>query len=59
VIESDGIYKIANGEIVVWQDESGCVCIKTINAHNDPVELAEHEAIELSELLFRLVEQNR
>jgi len=27
--------------------------------YNDPIELAEHEAIELSELLVRLVEQNR
>ena len=32
------------------------VHIKTINKHNDPVELSEQASLELSELLARLVE---
>jgi hypothetical protein len=53
------IFELAGGEIVVWQDESGVIHLKTLEKHNDPVELNEHEAQELAELLLRLVEKGR
>ena len=55
----DKIYKFADGEIVIWLDEGGPICIKTLDRDNDPVELAEHEALALADLLTRLVEQSR
>ena len=35
---------------------AGTIHIKTVNAFNDPVELNEDNALELSKLLIRLVE---
>jgi hypothetical protein len=59
-VESDlGVYKVAGGDIVVWQDDSGVIFLKVQEKHNDPVELADHEALELSELLARLVRSNQ
>jgi hypothetical protein len=55
----DRIYKFADGEIVIWLDEGGAIFIKTLDKDNDPVELAEHEALGLADLLTRLVEQSR
>lgn len=48
------IFHIAGGQVLVWLDDGGGVCIKTAEPYNDPVELAEHEALELAELLARL-----
>jgi hypothetical protein len=53
------IHKIASGEIVVWINEGGAISIKTREPRNDPVELAEHEAVQLAELLYRLVRECR
>jgi len=47
-------YEFAGGEVLVWID--GCICIKTRNKYNDPVELADEEALELADLLKRLAE---
>lgn len=49
------IYTLAGGEINVWVDPGGAICFKTRNPFNDPVELSEYEAIELAELLTKLV----
>jgi hypothetical protein len=49
------VYKIAGGDVVLWSVE-GTVHIKTVNSFNDPVELNEDDALELSKLLVRLVE---
>jgi hypothetical protein len=49
------IYKIAGGDVVLWS-VAGTIHIKTVNAFNDPVELNEDNALELSKLLIRLVE---
>ena len=49
------IYKIAGGDIVLWS-VAGSIHIKIVNAFNDPVELNEDDALELSKLLSRLVE---
>jgi hypothetical protein len=49
------VYNIAGGDVVLWSVE-GTIHIKTVNAFNDPVELNEDDALELSKLLIRLVE---
>jgi hypothetical protein len=49
------VYELAGGEIDVWVDPSGAICLMTRNKDNDPVELAEHEALALAELLTTLV----
>lgn len=51
------VHKRAGGDVVVWVDDGGAVCIKTKDKFNDPVELAEHEALDLANLLLRLVEE--
>jgi hypothetical protein len=45
------------GDIDVWIDENGVICLKARNKFNDPVELTEHEALEVGNLLVRLVAQ--
>ncbi len=51
------VHKLAGGDVVVWVDDGGAICIKTKDKFNDPVELAEHEALDLANLLLRLVEE--
>jgi len=53
------VYEIGGGEINVWVDPGGAICLKVRNQFNDPVELAEHEALALAELLSRLVQKQR
>jgi hypothetical protein len=50
------VYEIADGEVVLWTVD-GTIHIKTISKYNDPVELSEVDAIELSQLLVRLVKE--
>ncbi|MGH6882345.1 hypothetical protein [Hypericibacter sp.] len=58
--QSSDVYKIAGGEIVLWLDRpGGPICIKTVEKHHDPVEMAEHEAEELVEVLQKLIAQCR
>jgi hypothetical protein len=50
------VHEVASGEIAVWQDESGTIFLKVQQKFpHDPVELAEHEAAELVEVLTRLL----
>lgn len=53
------IYELAGGEIDIWVDAGGAICLKSRNKFNDPVELAEHEALALAELLTKLVKEQR
>ena len=53
------VYELASGEIDVWIDPGGAICLKTRNQFNDPIELAEHEALALAELLAKLVKELR
>lgn len=54
------VYEIAGGEIFVWQEEkSGVIMLKVEQKYNDPVELGEEQALELAELLTRLVQSLR
>lgn len=57
--DDPSIHEFAGGEICVWLDDSGVICLKSRNRFNDPVELAEHEALELADLLKRFVEEQR
>lgn len=51
------VFELAGGDICVWVDPGGAICLKTRDQFNDPIELAEHEALALADLLRRLVEQ--
>lgn len=53
--EENEVYTLFNDEITVWLD--GGIHIKTRNKYNDPVELADFEAIELANLLIKLAEK--
>jgi hypothetical protein len=53
------VYEIASGELAVWLEPGGPICLKIVSKFNDPVELAEHEAMELAELLTKLVQGKR
>lgn len=57
--QSTQLYEMANKEIGIWVDPSGAICLKVKNNFGDPVELAEHEAIALGELLIRLAQEQR
>ena len=57
--QESGFYEIAGGEIHVWVDPGGAICLKVRNEFKDPVELAEHEALALANLLIRLVQEQR
>jgi hypothetical protein len=48
------VHEIAGGDVVLWSVDD-TVHIKTTDKHNGPVELNEHQAMELSKLLARLV----
>jgi len=50
--EENGVFYFEGREIAVWMD--GCICIKTRNKYNDPIELSDEEAIDLANLLIRL-----
>lgn len=49
------VHELAGGDVLVWLDPTGGICIKTVEPHGDPVELGEQEALELARLLTRLV----
>jgi hypothetical protein len=56
---SPHVYELADGGLDVWVDPGGAICLKTRNQFNDPIELSEHEALALAELLTRLVMEQR
>jgi hypothetical protein len=51
------IYEFVDGEIVVWKEPQDMIALKVLNKFHDPVELAEHEAQALGELLIRLAKE--
>jgi hypothetical protein len=59
MVKSPQIYEIAGGEIAVWAEPGGAIILKVCNKYKDPVDLGEEEAIELAELLTRLVREQR
>ena len=53
--KSPDVYEAASGEIYLWSDPCGAIFLKVKNQYGDPVELNEHEAAELAEILMRLI----
>jgi hypothetical protein len=49
---------LSGGEVLVWLDPDGGVCIKTVEPHGDPVELSDRDALDLAGLLTRLAEES-
>jgi len=47
------VYELAGGDIALWSD-NGVIMLKVREPFGDPVELNEHEALEIAELLVRL-----
>lgn len=58
-IQETDHFKLASDQVSVWLDPTGGICIKLHEPFNDLVELAEHEALELAEVLRRLVQKQR
>ena len=58
-VETNDYFKLAGEQVSVWLDPTGGICIKLHEPFNDPVEQAEHEALELAEVLTRLVQRQR
>jgi hypothetical protein len=53
----DHIHELAGGEIVVWVAQGSSIHIRTENRHGDPVEMNEHEAQELVDVLTKLIRE--
>ncbi|WP_119301010.1 hypothetical protein [Dongia deserti] len=53
------VYEVAGGEIAVWAEPSGAIILQVRNNYKDPVDMGEEEALELAELLIRLVKEQR
>jgi hypothetical protein len=51
---SGGTYSAASGEITLWLD--GGIHLKVQEPSGDPIEMSEDEAVELANLLLKLVE---
>ncbi|WP_156401338.1 hypothetical protein [Duganella sp. Root1480D1] len=51
------VFEMASGDISIWVD--GGIHLKVNTPGRDPVELGEQEALELGELLVRLVNEQR
>ena len=57
--EKPPVHELAGGEIAVWAEPTGAIILEVRNKHSDPVDMGEEEALELAELLIRLVKQQR
>jgi hypothetical protein len=53
----DHVHELAGGEITVWVAEGGSIHIKTREPHGDPVEMNEHQAQELVDVLTKLIRE--
>jgi len=51
------VYEAASGDINVWVNEGGALSLKVREPFGDPIELNEQDAIELSDLLRKLVRE--
>jgi hypothetical protein len=55
----DIMYKIAGGEIIIWAESGTPIMLKVNQKYGDPVELCEHEAQELIDVVAKLLEESR
>jgi hypothetical protein len=53
------VFEMASGDVSVWVDAGGAICMRLNDKFNDPVELGEQEALNLGELLIRLAREQR
>jgi len=53
------MFEIAGGEIVLWAEDGGPIMLKVTEKYGDPIELAEHEAQDLIDILKQLLESIR
>jgi hypothetical protein len=53
------VHKVASGEILLWVEKSGAICLKVDNKFNDPADLSAEEAIELAKLLLDLANKDK
>ncbi|VAX11593.1 hypothetical protein MNBD_GAMMA26-660 [hydrothermal vent metagenome] len=51
------VFSLGDGEVRLWIEQDGAVCLKAATKFNDPVELTPKEALELAHLLKTLSEQ--
>ncbi|WP_119778283.1 hypothetical protein [Oleomonas cavernae] len=42
------------GDIEVWREPTGAICLKSLNPFDDPTDLGEEAIVELAEILLRL-----
>ena len=54
-MSTNPLYELASGVVAIWVTESGSIMLKVHEPSGDPIELAEHEALELAGLLVGLV----
>jgi hypothetical protein len=52
------VFTVAD-HVDLWIVDGGSIHIKTREPHGDPVELTEDDAVELTETLFRLIDELR
>jgi hypothetical protein len=50
-------FSLSDGEVRLWIDEDGAICLKAVTSFNDPVELSSAEAMKLAQILKTLSEQ--
>lgn len=54
--ESEKVYELAGGEVIVWEAERASIHLKLASKHGDPVELNAEEARELASVLTKLAD---
>ena len=52
------IVEFAGGEIALWDDD-GVLMLKLTERHGDPIELNEHQALELGEFIVKWARAQR
>jgi hypothetical protein len=55
--QESSVHMVAGDEIAVWKEPNGTIILKVRNKYHDPAELGEADALELAELLVRLVKE--
>jgi hypothetical protein len=53
------VYELSNGEILVWREEGGAICLKVHTRRDAPVGMDEAQALDLAGLLTCLARNGR
>jgi len=55
---ASNVFRLFGGdEVIVWAETGGPIMLKVVEPSGDPVELNEHQALELADVLRRLADQ--